>query len=174
MTGEGHAAVGNGVEEGFAEIEGGVHADREPQASGAAQSETPEEAGENDAGDADPGFSGVGDVDGAEGEGRSDRSPPKTRALGQSKLRVTAKCEFFEQADDEKKSQPESDPSDERCAMNLNGAEVVVAQSPEGGEHGADFEQAKGGALPETPSQCGAQRYPVVCQVALLESRHYP
>jgi len=173
MTGEEVATVGDGIEEGFAEVEAGVHAYGEPQGAGALEGEAPEKAGQDDAGDADPGLSFVGDVDAAKGEREQDGGGPEAHALGEGELRVTAKRKFFREPYQTEKESPEKSPAEEFGSMNGQGPKMIGAAGGHPTNYSTDLRESEAGPDPKKISEGTTKRQTVISERTFLQAGHH-
>src|SRR5580700_5641642 len=108
MPGDHPAAVGHGVQIAFAPIPRSVKADGEPQVSCTTKSQAEKKSDDRNREQTHPGFPGIAKMQGCEESRKQERSRPETNALSQRELRIATQQEFFEQADDDKKTAPES------------------------------------------------------------------
>src|SRR5580704_12863271 len=129
MARKNHSAVRNGKQKRFSKIESRVHAKRKPQASRTLQSERPEQAHENHAGNSDPVLAGIVFMNPSEYACKQNSGGPEADAVGKSVKSVTTEKEFHEQCDHDEKYDPENGPLGDRSAMLSEAPEGIPPES---------------------------------------------
>src|SRR5580698_1708492 len=123
MAGDHAAAIRNGIQIALTPVPGGVHADREPEAAGAAQSEAKKQTDQPGAERANPGLAGILQMHGPKDERQHIRGWPESKTPGKRELSVAAKGELLEEANQQEERSPEDCEFDGPFAMQ-NGIAV--------------------------------------------------
>src|SRR5580692_2078476 len=172
MPGDHPAAVGHGVQVAFAPVPRSVKADGEPQVSGTAKSQAEKKSDDRNREQAHPGFPGIAKMQGCEESRKQERSRPETNALSQRELRIATQQEFFEQADDDKKTAPESRKFQNAPAMQCEPAERKIAKAAYGKHQNRNGHDAPEHAHPKRFSKGISPWQAVAAERTLLDCPH--
>src|SRR6476660_2535592 len=105
----------------------------------------------------------------AEPARQGNGSWPKSNSLLECKLRVAAKREFLIQPNDQKNDTPDQGPFEDGAPLQLECAEVVVTKRGQCAQNGANFRDAKDGALHEVLGGVSPEGQPILAEIPALQ-----
>src|SRR5579864_1798138 len=123
MPGQNQAAVGHGVEEGFAPVPSRVHANGKPQIPGPADGEAEEEADDNNSDEPDPTLARITAVDVSKKTRKQERCRPESDAASQREQTIATEKKFLPEPNDQEHHAPER--------RELQNAKAVQSKSSE-------------------------------------------
>src|SRR5215469_16154563 len=173
MAGRKHPAIGNGVKEAFAPIPCGVEAHREPQAPSSPQGEAEKQTDTGGGEQPWPLLASIPQVNRSECGRQGNRGTPKADPSRQGELGIATEQERLEQADQQKKTRPESGKADQTHSMDRKMTEGEGIEPIERDHQQGDPSESPDGAAPKSSSQGLLCWQPIHAPATTLDSRQH-
>ena len=118
--------------------------------------------------------SGISDVKEAEYQRHQNGRGPKSYAHRERVLQISAKAEFFGEADDDKSRDPLRDCPKDRSAVNAHSGQAKSVQRENGQQANANRRKSDDRTNPEISAECRPRRKPVLADASAFDARHDP